>query len=149
MIRGVFGSDGRPYIVGLLYFPGLSLPPAGHDPVPVGFLLDTGADVTMLFPRDAYRLGIKFDHHFAGRQRSRVEGVGPPAEVYDEVCHLVLPHEDGTEDAYVGRIKVALPHSHNVLHPSILGRDAFDHYVVYYDRGGSSLLLLPRGPKRS
>ena len=134
--------------MGLLYFPQLSLPPAGHDPVPVAFLLDTGADVTMLFPRDAYRLGFDFDHHFAGRPPDTVGGVGSPAEVYDEVCHLVLPHEDGTEDTYVGRIKVARPVAHSLFHPSILGRDAFDHYVLYYDRAGSSLLLLPRGSKR-
>jgi hypothetical protein len=135
VIRGVFGSDGRPYVVGLLYFPKLRLPPAGHDPVPVAFLLDTGANVTMLFPRDAYRLGFRFNRHFAGRACASVGGVGAPAEVYEEVCHLVLPHEDGTEDGYVGRIKVARPHSYNLRHPSILGRDAFDHYVLFYDRG--------------
>lgn len=83
MITGIFGSDNRPYVVGLLYFPNLGLPPPGHDAVPIAFLLDTGADKTTVFPRDAYRLGVRFGEHFANHRNTPIGGVGAPADAYD------------------------------------------------------------------
>ncbi len=55
MIRGVFREEmgrRRPFVVGLLSLPALEL--TGD----VAFLVDTGADSTLLAPRDAANLGM-------------------------------------------------------------------------------------------
>jgi hypothetical protein len=140
MIRGFFGSDNRPYVVGLVSFPNLSL-----GPVAVAFLLDTGADKTMIMPLDAVRLGVDFNTHFANHPNSPVGGLGSSADAYDEQAIVALPHEEaGRSDTLQGTIKVAAPSIASLFFPSLLGRDIFDYYVLYYDLTGRNLLLLSR-----
>ena len=56
MITGRFGdTSGRPFIEARLYLPRLNL--SGD----VSFLLDTGADASILMPADARRLGVPFN----------------------------------------------------------------------------------------
>jgi translation initiation factor 2B subunit (eIF-2B alpha/beta/delta family) len=55
MLIGRFGdTTGRPYLEGRLVFPRLNLQ---HN---VSFLVDTGADRTVIMPADAVTLGIDY-----------------------------------------------------------------------------------------
>jgi hypothetical protein len=47
MIRGIFHA-GRPHVSGLLVFPGL----CGLDDVPVNFVVDSGADRSLIAPSE-------------------------------------------------------------------------------------------------
>jgi len=103
-------------------------------------MLDTGADMTLLHPGDAHRLGIDFDSHFQGIQRITIPGVGT-AEAYLEQATLELPHLNGRVDRLAGRVFVAVPSDINRRHPSILGRDVFDHYSIVYSKARNILVL--------
>src|SRR3954452_24025110 len=55
MILGRFGNtSGRPYLAAYIVIPGLNV--SGS----VSFLVDTGADGTVLMPTDSIRLGVDF-----------------------------------------------------------------------------------------
>ena len=60
MIVGNFGDDGRPAVGARLQLPRFGV---SYD---VEFLVDTGADVTCLHPKDATRAGVPFDRLRAG-----------------------------------------------------------------------------------
>jgi hypothetical protein len=134
VIRGFF-TGGWPYVVGRISFPRLKL-----GPTTVRFMLDTGSDATMLHPGDAYRLGVDFDAHFQGIQPDDILGVGA-AEAYLEEVTIELPHVNGTVDRFAGDIFVAIPTDINGEHPSVLGRDVFDHYCILYSMTKNILLL--------
>ena len=118
----------------------LSLSRLQLGPIPVAFMLDTGADMTLLHPGDARRLGIDFHSHFQGIQRVKIPGVGI-AEAYLEQATLELPHLNGTVDRLAGSVFVAVPTDINRQHPSILGRDVFDHYSIIYNKARNILVL--------
>jgi len=126
---------GWPYVAGRISLSRLQL-----GPTPVTFMLDTGADMTLLHPGDAHRLGIDFDSHFQGIQRITIPGVGT-AEAYLEQATLELPHLNGRVDRLAGRVFVAVPSDINRRHPSILGRDVFDHYSIVYSKARNILVL--------
>lgn len=109
-------------------------------PIHIAFVLDTGADITMLHPGDAFRLGVDFHSHFQGSQSVTIPGVGT-AQMYWEEATLELPHLDGRVDRFTGNVLVAIPTNTNRRHPSLLGRDVFDHYSIVYNRNRNILLL--------
>lgn len=134
MIKGVFIGD-WPYVGGRLSLSRLQL-----GPTPVSLMLDTGADMSLVHPGDARRLGIDFDSHFQGVQRIKIGGVGT-AEAYLEQMTLELPHLNGSVDRFAGGIFVAVPSDINRQYPSILGRDVFDHYSIIYSKARNLLIL--------
>ena len=134
MIRGAF-VGGWPLIGGRV-----SLPRLGLGPVDVAFLLDTGADLTMLHPRDASLLRINFRTHFQGIPRITIPGVGI-APGYEERATIELPHLDGRVDVYDGLLTIAIPSNINRRHPSLLGRDIFDNYSIVYNQQRNILVL--------
>jgi len=118
----------------------LSLPRLQLGPVDILFVLDTGADKTMLHPGDAFRLGVDFQSHFEGIRSVVIPGIGT-AQGYWERAVIELPHLDGRVDRFEGDILVAVPTNVNLRHPSLLGRDVFDHYSIVYSRSRNILLL--------
>ena len=118
----------------------ISLPRLQLGPTPVAFILDTGADMTMLHPGDAHRLGIDFHSHFQGIQQVEIPGVGT-AHAYLERAILELPHLNGSVDRLAGNIFIAVPTNTNRKHPSLLGRDVFDHYSIIYSKAKNILVL--------
>jgi hypothetical protein len=96
--------------------------------------------MTLLHPGDAYRLGIDFQSHFQGIQAVEIPGVGT-AQAYLERAILELPHLNGSVDRLTGNIFVAAPTNINRKHPSLLGRDVFDHYSIVYSKAKNILLL--------
>lgn len=81
MLRGRFGADGRPYVNGLLIVPRL------RSRANVTFLVDTGADTTMLSPSDGRVMGI--DYRRLGNRDMSV-GIGGSIQTYHEPAAVIF-----------------------------------------------------------
>lgn len=106
------------------------------------FLLDTGADKTMIHPEGAGMLGFNFARDFAGIEPHRIPGVGISSGWLERVV-VRFKRTDGTVDTLNGRVLVAKPSETNRRHPNLLGRDIFDNYSILYDRANNRLELRP------
>jgi aspartyl protease len=127
MITGVV-NGGRPTIVGLLSIPRLGL--RGF----VQFLIDTGADMTLIHPRDMSNLGIQPSRHFAGSATASSGGIGGMAQQYLEPCDLFLQHDDGTWNQISILLRFAMPDRSNAQHPSLLGRDIMHYFTLTFNQ---------------
>lgn len=102
MLRGRFGNtSGRPYLEGRLILPRID---AQGD---VSFLVDTGADKTVMMPADARRLGIDYRSLTGSQYTVGVSGLArtsiePGAVVFDE----------GSRSLHVYYIDVVIPQRH-------------------------------------
>lgn len=95
----------------------------------------------MITPRDALRLGIDFQTHFAGQPSTPITGVGGFTAVYEESCRIALLHEDGTVSAFAGSIMIAGMSKPPMTPPSLLGRDVFTKFRLEYDFANGLLAL--------
>jgi len=126
MINGRFGdTSGRPFFEGRLYLPRLNI--SGD----VSFLLDTGADSSMLMPGDTKRLGITFSD-----LQGDTECVGVGGTVHYFVERALLVFSDPGKALYVYElpnlgIMPDDPQLDNVH--SLLGRDVIDRWRITYD----------------
>ena len=107
----------------------------------VDFLVDTGADSTVLAPADAARLGIDTARLLSCPQSAGVGGTTPtayePATVvlgqhgFDVALRILPPRTRGQ--------RLALAQI-----PSLLGRDILAHFALFFEeRTGRVLLLTP------
>src|SRR5262245_48262631 len=126
MLTGRFGdTSGAPYIEARVSFPRLGLRGL------VSFLVDTGADGTVLMPIDSLKLGVDFG---SLRNPTSSQGVGGIAHGFNE--RVVLSFSDRRHVfSYVLRIEVLAPAAHNMRLPSLLGRDILDQWRCIIDRG--------------
>ena len=132
MLTGRFGeSSGRPYIEAKIYLPGLGI--SGE----ISFLVDTGADTSLLAPSDSLRLGID-DSLLTGD--SECIGVGGIGHNFVEKSVIVFADE---EFVYVYEILLDVSQQNAMSEdvPSILGRDILDKWVMTYDPLGKSLTM--------
>ncbi len=138
MIRGRFllaRGRRRPTITASLLIPSQGI--SGE----VDFLIDTGADSTLLGPYDAHALGIDVDRLGAGPTST---GVGGSVRTGTAGAHLILGHHTLDLDLWVlvpsgRRQQAALSQL-----PSLLGRDVLAHFaLVMEERTGRVLLLEP------
>ncbi len=125
MLRGRFGgTSGRPYLEARLILPRLSM--RGN----VSFLVDTGADASVLMPDDAHRLGV--DHsRLTGRQE--YAGIGGATQSFVEPA-LIVFSEPG-RNLYVYSLDLAIMPATAEAQglPTLLGRDILDRWrMVYY-----------------
>ena len=100
----------------------------------VDFLVDTGADSTVLHPMDGKRLGCRYDL-LQGAPRS-VYGIGGSQDCYSEEATIVFDDDDG-RFAFHLAIDIILPDPNpeavvNEL-PSLLGRDFINYRLMHYD----------------
>lgn len=126
MIVGVFDLHGYPTVWGRLDIPQWNVS------YRLPFLLDTGADVTTVHPRDAGPAGIPFDRLRAG---ITVGGIGGQSTYYREPATLVFT--DSTEHwnyRYHINVDIAKPEDVSGEIPSLLGRDIIDRWRMVYDR---------------
>ena len=126
MITGVFDLHGYPTVWGRLDIPRWNVS------YPVPFLLDTGADVTTIHPRDAGPAGVPFDLLGVG---VTVGGIGGQSTYYREPAMLVF--SDNTERRnyrYHITVDIAKPEDVSGEIPSLLGRDIIDRWRMVYDR---------------
>lgn len=114
MIEGRFGdTTGAPYMEARVSFPRLALRGL------VSFLVDTGADGTVLMPTDTRKLGIDF-HSL--RDPSTPEGIGGPAHAFRELAILSFSDRRYIY-SYLIPVHIMAPTPHNIRFASLLGRD--------------------------
>ena len=136
MIRGALRHDGarsRPFVPALLTIPSLQLS------ADTAFLVDTGADGTLLALRDAALMGVDVGLLPAGPPSTGVGGtvrtVQAPATItlgehtYDLTLRIVAP-ETRAQRLALARI------------PSLLGRDILARFALFYDHAQDLVLLL-------
>ncbi len=131
MITGRFGdTSGRPFIEGLLILPRLNV--QGN----VSFLMDTGADSSMVMPNDAKRLAIPYDKLQGDRECGGIGGI-----VHSFTERAILVFTDPNVMLYGYDLEVDImpdgPEMEEV--PSLLGRDVLDRWRITYDPQGVGL----------
>ena len=104
----------------------------------VSFLVDTGADLTTLMPKDAFRLGINYS---LLRNPDQAEGVGGSAKCYQEAAVISLFDEDDEQREHNVILDILEPDPRRptMRLPSLLGRDIINDYRMIFDAHGSRL----------
>jgi hypothetical protein len=135
MLTGRFGStSGAPYVEARVSFPRLRLRGL------VSFLVDTGADGTVLMPTDSKALGIDFR---SLREPTTSEGIGGVAQGFNEM--IVLSFSDRRYVySYLLQIEISAPTTHNYRFPSLLGRDILEQWRMVMDTSKKHISFTPR-----
>ena len=124
MILGDFGRNGRPFIQGRLFIPRLRV--QGD----IDLLVDTGADRTVLHPRDSRRLKLPYKQLQASMNMS---GIGGSNRYFVEEAYLFFA--DGQHirvyNILIGVLRSSQPDALKL--PSLLGRDILDKWWMRYD----------------
>jgi len=106
----------------------------------VTFLVDTGADVTVLNPQDSSRLLPP-----GGRARLRdpiqFGGAGAGLDHYPEHADVYFRHDDGRVEQIAATVYIATPAEANRNLESLLGRDILGNFVMTFDQAGRALTL--------
>jgi gag-polyprotein putative aspartyl protease len=124
MLRGRFGyTTGRPYLAARVIFRRLDLS------ADISFLVDTGADATILMPADAIRMQVPFDQLGGDRQ---VSGIGGAMAVYSEPALIVFA-DTAVLHVYEITLDVMPPDPTILDAPSLLGRDILDRWRMSYE----------------
>ena len=127
MLKGRFGdTSGRPYIEARVFLPRLKV--RGN----LSFILDTGADQSLLMPLDGQRFGIEWDKL---DKSGKSTGIGGHLEHFIEPAVVVFA---SAETLYIYLIEIGIsPPSHEIMKiPSLLGRDIIDQWRITYDKPG-------------
>jgi hypothetical protein len=112
----------------------LELQQADLSWVRVPFLIDSGADRTVLSRTSTHELGLPL---LPGEVQ--LEGVGGAFEVASVETRLRFADRRGNRGSFQSRFPVALDEA---VQMSILGRDVLDCFAVIFDRPNETVLLL-------
>lgn len=137
MIKGFYKGDKefkRPFIVGKIVFSAF-----GMKEEDVEFLVDTGADMTLLSQKDALRFGL--DYSKLKRSEEDLGGIGGKAETYSTEIILKL-EKDFATTLEILTIKPKIPKGISVKEeqelkdwylrmPSLLGRNTIKKFGLY------------------
>jgi hypothetical protein len=135
MLKGLFRSEtGAPIIEGHVSFPRLDRRGG------VFFLVDTGADGTVLMPRDCGKLKIDTGT-LVNPTTSR--GIGGTSGGFTERVVLSLSDEQ-YRYVYVLKIEISAPTRFNQGFPSLLGRDVLNRGRCVIDFHRSQVTFAPR-----
>jgi len=135
MIRGYFGGypgRRRLFVIANLTIPALNI--SGN----VHFLVDTGADSTLLAPRDAISLGVD-----VGRlpQDAPTTGIGGRTPTASAEATLTLDTL-----TFTIRLRILAPTARQLqalsVIPSLLGRDILSHFALFLEERTNQVLLL-------
>jgi len=132
MLSGRFGNTtGRPYIEGRIVLPRL------HIVGDVSFLIDTGADCSVLMPLDGTRMAIDYS------QLQNVVsslGIGGVSRDYSEAA--IIAFSDGINVyVYTPTIRISTPSPDIMGVPSLLGRDVIHRWELNYDFSQNSITM--------
>jgi hypothetical protein len=131
MLAGRFGgTTGRPYIEAFVWIPSLRVRGA------VSFLVDTGADSTVLMQLDAIRLNIDY----ASLTETRINtGIGGNST--DWIVPATILFSEPRVKIYGYDITLTIVHPKPELEtcPSLLGRDIINKWRMVYDPPANSL----------
>jgi hypothetical protein len=136
MIRGILRDERgrrRPFVAAAVAIPALAV---GGD---VAFLVDTGADSTLLAPRDVTRLGIDLQQLPEGAPSTGVGGRTPTA-----YARAIITLDTHNFDVRLRILAPRAPHQQAVLIriPSLLGRDVLAHFALFFEERTRRVLLL-------
>lgn len=137
MIRGRYVL-GRPQVGGLLQF--LTVTKYSRRLIPVRFVVDSGADATLVLPTDYEPEGPPYS---ALRKFPLAEsrGYGGSIEARSVPVALYLRHENGRYDRIGLKAEFAKPDEAADGLPSVLGRDVIDLYRLTLDRSVGLVVL--------
>jgi len=137
MIRGYFSTEigrRRPFIDAIFQFPTID-----NRSVEVPLLVDTGADRTILAPRDALRLARRFAIDLTSLPEGTPStGVGGQADTRTIEAVLTL----ATFSTPLTLTILEPPPGPLPPIPSLLGRDILSHYALFMEERTSRVLLL-------
>jgi predicted aspartyl protease len=135
MLEGRVGNtSGAPYMEARISIPRLNLRGL------VSFLVDTGADGTVLMPIDSRKLGVDFT---SLRNPVTPEGIGGPANAFTELA--VLSFSDRRYIySYLIPIHIMTPAPHNLRFSSLLGRDILKSGNFVLNMAKKKVTLTPR-----
>ena len=130
MLRGRFGdTTGRPFLEGQVNLTRMGLV------FEVSFLVDTGADRSLITPMEGMRMGINYSDLTPG---GIFEGLGGIVEVYEETAILEFVEGGEKLHAYTFAIGITPPRKRNrPRHPedvsALLGRDVLSRWRMSYN----------------
>lgn len=134
MIQGRFDHQGRPCVQGWLILPRLNI--QGE----VEFLVDTGADSTIIHPLDGQKLGVPFEE----LQNEIVSvGIGGSHPYFPEDA-ILLFEDDARLRQYRCEVLVGQPSDILNRLPSLLGRSLLNHWRMVYDPSDDLLTMTHR-----
>jgi hypothetical protein len=132
MIRGRFGNTtSRPYIEGRI-----SLPRLGKHSN-ISFLIDTGADTTVLSPIDAKKLGINYSKLLHPEDSV---GIGGTNRCFREDALVAFAGDNRVLFVHKIRLAILEPKPAIASIPSLLGRDILNKWRITYDRPGNRII---------
>ena len=124
MIIGSFQGT-QPYVHGLIEIPRLGV--AGT----IDLLVDTGADVTCIHPKDGENLLIPFQ---TLRTPIRIGGIGGTSRRYSEPATLAFRESVGSPvHRYRIQATIATPEDADIRIPSVLGQDILRHWRTIHE----------------
>ena len=137
MIVGRFGdTTGRPYVGARLLLPRFNVT------ANLSFLVDTGADRSMLMPVDIIRMGI--DRGILEKQID-VGGVGGSTVGFREKAVLAFAGQRHRSSIFYSiEILIAQDDRNLMRTPSLLGRDVLDRWKISYDPHNNELSFTVR-----
>lgn len=123
MLSGRFGAGtSRPYVESAIWFPRIDV--RGK----ISFLLDTGADQSIVYVNDIKRLRISYDMFC---DEMDVAGVGGAMSCFRETAILYFADSESAIRCY--RTDVLIPKcDHKIGIPSLLGRDVLGNWKILY-----------------
>ena len=133
MLSGAsFRELGRPFVAARVNIPALAI--WAH----VLFLVDTGADKSLLSANDARRLGINYR---ALGAPDTITGVGGALAVYPVQATLAFADSEARVHFYTLTLDVASSDTEQYEMPSLLGRDILSRWRMIHDPSNNRLLL--------
>jgi len=124
-MRGRFGdTSGRPYIEGRLFIPRLNIT------TDISFLVDTGADHTLLNPLDGIRMGMDYSQLIGDNE---MVGIGGLCHNYVESTIVVFSEPKKFLYVYNIDLEITPPNPEISDIPSLLGRDILDQWRMTYN----------------
>jgi hypothetical protein len=133
VLRGRFGdTTGRPYLEGRLL-----LPTQGVQ-LDISFLVDTGADKSMLMPGDGLRSTLDYGK-LTGNEW--VGGISGAMSVFTEQAAIVFTEPGKKLYMYMLNIHIAPASPETMDCSSLLGRDILDNWEMLYRPTTGQLLF--------
>ena len=131
MLKGRFGdTTRRPYIEGRVIIPRLQCR------ANISFIVDTGADQTLLMPIDGIRIGIDY-RQLTGEKET--VGIGGITNNFTERGILVFAEPKRRLHFYAIELAIAPPAPDIMDIPSLLGRDILNNWQMVYNAQNSRL----------
>jgi hypothetical protein len=139
VISGRFDEHGRPSLDGLISFPPIQRLQNQPLQIPITFVIDTGADRTLILPAHYEPYAYTDFRHY---ELDYPGGFGGSIEVRRVLPTLLhFRQDDGQFVRVTAEVEVARPNAGLRGYPSVLGRDVVDLYRLVVDKPAGHVYL--------